>query len=598
MNLPSLANQKKMIHLFVFVALTLVVAQSQLLLPTPFGLQHKECIIEASNGATVDQNETHLIVTSLEGVVTVHVPAPICTGATTTTTAAAVDPSCNSPPCTCNSLPCNNWIDNAGSMNQQQIIGGMSATYLTPQTPATTNGQTLFYFIGAENTNGNPRQGQPPPSGRAILQPVLTYDPSGWCVNSTTGWCFSSWYCCPKNVTTHSPYIQDIHPGDAFLGSFNLSTDGTVFTTVSQNIKTGAKTVLKAPRQGRDFNWADITQEVYNMKSCDNFASSAMVFNQVHLWDTTYQKMLPDWLLTTEKPCGGRIVQNNEHSFSIMHSPSSSPPPPTPTPPTPLGQPPGKWIPYLPLTDEFNQNQLDATKWSTDYSVVGWHGRQPGLFASSNVQVSNGTLKLYARAATRNASWPAGYDNYTTSAVHSLNRTSQGYFEIKAKSGNSSISSSFWFHQNGQSDWTEIDVYESMGSDDPEPHRQGMNSSLMCSHTHIFKLNGVATKDLPQKCGCVLSGTVCSTQSCALLPNGAKFDTGFHVYGLMWNDTHVEFYANGVKMSTMNAVCFNEKIGLDFDRETMFDWMGAPKRGFVEDRPYEIEYVRAWKESA
>ena len=64
--------------------------------------------------------------------------------------------SCNAPPCTCNTLPCNNWIDNAGAMDTSRFIGGMSSLYSVPGTPVKgdTPGQTLFYFIGAENTNG------------------------------------------------------------------------------------------------------------------------------------------------------------------------------------------------------------------------------------------------------------------------------------------------------------------------------------------------------------------------------------------------------------------------------------------------------------
>ena len=195
---------------------------------TPFGMRHQECIIEVSNGATVDEDSNHLLVTNLQGTVTKHIPNALCSTTATATpntfsSSQNNDPSCNLPPCTCAKLPCNNWMDNAGSMNTKQIIGGMSSTYLTPNTPSKSSGQTLFYFIGAENTNGIPRQGNNQTKyGRAILQPVLTYDPAGWCVNSTTGWCFSSWYCCPKDLTVHSNYIQNVEPGDLFFGQFNL----------------------------------------------------------------------------------------------------------------------------------------------------------------------------------------------------------------------------------------------------------------------------------------------------------------------------------------------------------------------------------------
>ena len=108
---------------------------------------------------------------------------------------------CDAPPCTCDSLPCNNWIDTAGYMTGDTLIGGMSSVMTIPKSPphGFQPAQTLFYFIGSENTDGQPRHGDPPPSGRAILQPVLTYAPETNCggPNGTkTGWCISSWCAC------------------------------------------------------------------------------------------------------------------------------------------------------------------------------------------------------------------------------------------------------------------------------------------------------------------------------------------------------------------------------------------------------------------
>jgi len=295
---------------------------------TPFGFRHTECVVEVPNGATVDEDPEGygLRITHTNGSFWQHETPRVCMEAAAAeraarqAKAAAGDPSCNATPCSCDTLPCNNWIDNAGSMNVKRFIGGMSSTYVVPGTPLrTTSGQTLFYFIGAENTDGTPRSGNPPPSGRAILQPVLTFDPSNWCKGSTTGWCFSSWYCCPQNVATHSPYIQNVEPGDQFLGLFNLSADGTMFETVSMNVATGQKTTLKCPRQSRNFNWADVTQEVYAMENCDDFAEGPMEFRNVRLWDTNWQDMNPAWLLTSNKPCKGVIAQNGT-TFTVSHS--------------------------------------------------------------------------------------------------------------------------------------------------------------------------------------------------------------------------------------------------------------------------------------
>lgn len=299
---------------------------------TPFGERPSECVVQVSDGATVEAHpsgEAALLVTHRNGTAYRHDTPPACVAAAMEhgrrlaqrqVQRAAGNQSCDQPPCTCATLPCNNWIDNAGSMNVKRFIGGMSSTYLVPGTPAkTSSGQTLFYFIGAENTDGTPRHGDPAPSGRAILQPVLTFDPSGWCNASATGWCFSSWYCCPKDLTTHSPYIQDVTPGSLFLGKFNLTADGTLYETVATNTETGATTSLKCPRQGRNFNWADVTQEVYAVAGCDDFAAGPMEFRNVTLWDTDGAEMSPEWLLTSDKPCKGTISRRG-NTFTVLHS--------------------------------------------------------------------------------------------------------------------------------------------------------------------------------------------------------------------------------------------------------------------------------------
>ena len=139
----------------------------------------------------------------------------------------------------------------------------------------------------------------------------------------------------------------------------------------------------------------------------------------------------------------------------------------------------------------------------------------------------------------------------------------------------------------------------------------------MCSHTHIFMLAGVAQKDLPAKCGCTLSSfkgrnsyhkgynpsntndpnmdpqQICTAGSCIPLP--FAFDGDFHTYGLKWNTTAVDFFVDGQRVNTLPASCLGQPLGLDFDRETMPDWMGLPPAPFSSDVPFVVDYVRAWK---
>lgn len=294
---------------------------------TPFGMRNAECVVEVPSGTIVEEGDGGLHLTHTALGTWFHKTPSTCmseqSGGNQPERSSGGNQSCNSPPCTCDSLPCNNWIDNAGFMLPEgsAFIGGMSSIYSVPGTPPSTTGpgQCLFYFIGAENTDGSPRSGQPPPSGRAILQPVLTYDPSGWCANSSTGWCFSSWYCCPKNLTVHSAYIQDVKAGEQYLGKFNLSEDKDNYVVTSTQIGAPERTTtLIAPRQGRRFNWADVTLEAYAINTCSEFAAGAMSFSEVRLWDDAGKTLSPTWLTTSNKPCKGVIAQTGA-SFTIEH---------------------------------------------------------------------------------------------------------------------------------------------------------------------------------------------------------------------------------------------------------------------------------------
>ena len=55
----------------------------------------------------------------------------------------------------------------------------------------------------------------------------------------------------------------------------------------------------------------------------------------------------------------------------------------------------GGWVPYEPMTDEFDGTSLHAEKWWP--RNPGWLGRQPAYFWAGNVTVSDGKLHLTMR---------------------------------------------------------------------------------------------------------------------------------------------------------------------------------------------------------
>jgi len=251
--------------------------------------------------------------------------------------------------------------------------------------------------------------------------------------------------------------------------------------------------------------------------------------------------------------------------------------------------PPGSWVLIDDLSDEFDA-PLNASKWGQ----MGWAGREPGLFSPANVGVAGGALQLSARGARRNASWPAGYDNFTTAALSSRARAQGGYVEVRARAGSSCISSSFWFHFNdGSGTWTEIDVFEALGSGGCAPNAAKMTSRRMCSHSHVFSLAGVAPAALPALCNCTSAGGACSSGSCVDVP--FAFDDGFHTYGLVWGGARLDVFADGARVNSLPGACHAQALEIDFDRETMPDWLGLPPVPFAGDAPFEVDYVRAYR---
>ena len=229
-----------------------------------------------------------------------------------------------------------------------------------------------------------------------------------------------------------------------------------------------------------------------------------------------------------------------------------------------------------------------------------WPGRAPGLFDPSNVVVGGGRMQLWARATRRNGSWPAGYDNYTTAAVHSLARVRQGYFEIRWRSGSSSISSSWWFHTNDPATktWTEIDVFETTGTT-AKPGQGTARADQIPSHVHVFKLPNTTTAELPALCGgCETHGGAppCSIGAYYKLPAASPtFSEAWHTASLNWTDAGVDIAIDGQSVNRIASPCLSERIGMDFDRETMPGWMALPDPGTLPDRPFVVDWVRAWR---
>jgi beta-glucanase (GH16 family) len=231
----------------------------------------------------------------------------------------------------------------------------------------------------------------------------------------------------------------------------------------------------------------------------------------------------------------------------------------------------GGWVKFEPMSDEFEGKELDLKKWTL--GIVGWKGRQPALFSDKNVTVSDGKLHLTMRKEKLPPEVEKqGYHDYTSAALHSKVRSSYGYYEVKAKPMNSGGSSSFWFHDEGKSDWrTEIDVFEIGGK--AKGFEQKLNITV-----HVWQ---TPTEKKHWQVG-----------GAWIAPWRLADD--YHVYGFEWGKEELKFYVDGVLVRSVENTHWHQPLLLTFDSETMPDWMGMPKDGDLPST-FSVEYVRVWK---
>jgi beta-glucanase (GH16 family) len=232
-------------------------------------------------------------------------------------------------------------------------------------------------------------------------------------------------------------------------------------------------------------------------------------------------------------------------------------------------QPPasGKWRPLPELTDEFDGDGLDDTKWHPRNPE--WLGRQPGLFLPSNVTVGGGCLQITMRREDPPGA-PEGYHTYTCGAVKSKTKVLYGYFEARCRAMNSRGSSAFWFYDSTPEIWTEIDVFEIGGKAPGHERTVHMNAHVF--HTPTEKEHWCKGSDFAAP---------------------ANLADAYHVYALEWTKAELVYSFDGQVVRRMENTHWHQPLTLNFDSETMPEWFGLPD---LDDLPstFSIDYIRSW----
>ena len=247
-------------------------------------------------------------------------------------------------------------------------------------------------------------------------------------------------------------------------------------------------------------------------------------------------------------------------------------------------------------SDEFEGETLDRSKW--DDWVESFQGRRRGfLFSRDNVALGRGPLHLTARLLREDEktldNLARGFDTYATAIVKAKEKTFYGYYECRAKTMKAAVCNAFWLYdplsdepkkKYRPGDFTEeIDIFELFGKEGSKPSD--------CARAFYNTVHRLGTPYLEGR----IFGSV------EKLPDKSSrkkvdfdFADGYHVYGFLWTEKEMKWYADGVEMFSRPNDHFHRPMHVTFDCEIMYDWVGEPDKADLP-QTFSIEYFRHWR---
>jgi hypothetical protein len=172
------------------------------------------------------------------------------------------------------------WIKSAGvyQMDPSALITKFTGQYTVPAPPtAPQKPESLYYFIGLEDRT----QGKL----TSIHQPVLTWGDQTEGGQFDNQWHLWSWTCCPKNLTWHSPDIAGFKSGDTIYAEIEKVSVATwrINGAFKDTSGTWQNTTLVSQVGAYNFNYADVTLEVYNITTCSQMSPGTLDFTNLAL---------------------------------------------------------------------------------------------------------------------------------------------------------------------------------------------------------------------------------------------------------------------------------------------------------------------------
>jgi len=254
--------------------------------------------------------------------------------------------------------------------------------------------------------------------------------------------------------------------------------------------------------------------------------------------------------------------------------------------------PEGKiWTPVAELSDEFNDEQVDLTKWQVE--PIGnnwaWIGRPPGLSQAKNISIREGRLSVEVGVLPEMKVIENDTFTHYGGIVRSLAPGRHGlYYEARIKANRTEMSTTFWLMSKYDcEEKQELDILECVGAVSPE------KADWVKDWDQIFHSNAIH-----RTTSCNPKPTQIQAQMTPETPNYERF----YVYGCWWKSPdELLFYLDGkYAYSIKPSITFDLPAWLHMAIET-YDWNPIPADGGVikdaplEDRRTEYDWVRTWE---
>ncbi len=250
-----------------------------------------------------------------------------------------------------------------------------------------------------------------------------------------------------------------------------------------------------------------------------------------------------------------------------------------------------KWVKVDYLSDEFEGNELNVSKWQKE--PVGndwkWIGRPPGLFKASNVRVEDGKLQVTVGKLDSVVKKNDKAFTHQGGIVRALKPGNVGwYFECKMKANKTVMSSTFWLMSKYNCEKKEeLDIQECVG------RTTELTQDWAKDWDRIFHSNTIHRKtDCQPK----------SERDQDAVYLDEKNHERYYVYGAWWKSpTEILCYLDGKFMYKLNpTVEWDTPAFLHMAIET-YSWNPIPKdgglveSGTIEERTTKYDWVRTWK---